>query len=146
MCKQWGQHYVWFKIFIFYVRLILCHSPISRTTLTDEGVELVVTVMEAKELIRPPNSENVDTFVRVYLVPDETGALQTKVGQNRCIYKLIWRERNWKLMGAVSNSYSKIRCVLVTMKHFVFGWKIRTNEHVVHCGFIYIIAEVYTRF
>lgn len=39
--------------------------------------------MEAKELIRPSNSENVDTFVRIYLVPDETGALQTKVCDHR---------------------------------------------------------------
>lgn len=60
---------------------------IYRNTLTDEGVELVVTVMEAKELIRPANSENLDTFVRIYLVPDETGALQTKVrGYNTFYY------------------------------------------------------------
>lgn len=36
--------------------------------------------MEAKELIGPANcSDALDTFVRIYLVPDETGALQTKV-------------------------------------------------------------------
>lgn len=51
-----------------------------RNTQTDEGVELIVTVMEAKELIGPANcSDALDTFVRIYLVPDETGALQTKV-------------------------------------------------------------------
>lgn len=47
--------------------------------------------MEAKELIQPANSENVDTFVRIYLVPDETGALQTKVcstiDRNQYAYK-----------------------------------------------------------
>lgn len=46
-------------------------------------MELVVTVMEAKELIQPSNMENLDTYVRIYLVPDETGALQTKV--RKCV-------------------------------------------------------------
>ena len=54
-------------------------SFLNRNTQTDEGIELVVTVMEAKELIGPANAETFDTFVRMYLVPDETGALQTKV-------------------------------------------------------------------
>lgn len=47
--------------------------------MTEEGIELVLTVMEAKELIGPANAEKFDTFVRIYLVPDETGASQTKV-------------------------------------------------------------------
>lgn len=98
--------------------------------------------MEAKELIRPSNSENVDTFVRIYLVPDETGALQTKVCYNRTFRIIKQKEKFIHLF----NSYSKIRCVLVTMKHFVFGLNIQTNEHVVLYGFIYIIAGAYIRF
>lgn len=47
--------------------------------MTDDGIELMLTVMEAKELIGPQTSESFDTFVRIYLVPDEPGALQTKV-------------------------------------------------------------------
>lgn len=47
--------------------------------MTDEGIELVITVMEAKDLIGPPNVDQFDTFVRIYLVPDESGPLQTKV-------------------------------------------------------------------
>lgn len=36
--------------------------------------------MEAKELIGSHvSADNFDTFVRIYLVPDEIGALQTKV-------------------------------------------------------------------
>lgn len=51
----------------------------NRNTLTDEGIEIVLTVMEAKELIGPPDAEQFDTFVRIYMVPDETVAQQTKV-------------------------------------------------------------------
>lgn len=50
-----------------------------RCTLTEEGIELVITVMEAKELIGPANAKTFDTFVRIYLVPDESDAQQTKV-------------------------------------------------------------------
>lgn len=46
--------------------------------MTDEGIELVVTVMEAKDLIGPEGVELFDTFVRIYLMPDER-VLQTKV-------------------------------------------------------------------
>lgn len=53
--------------------------PIRRSTMTDEGIELILTVMEAKELIGPANADKFDTFVRIYMVPDEAGALQTKV-------------------------------------------------------------------
>lgn len=48
--------------------------------MTDEGAELIVTVLEAKELQGPADSDDVlDTFVRIYLVPDEERAMQTKV-------------------------------------------------------------------
>lgn len=53
-----------------------------RNSQTNEAIPLLVTVMEAKELVRPPNSAAntpLDTFVRMYLVPDETEASQTKV-------------------------------------------------------------------
>lgn len=36
-------------------------------------------VLEAKGLICPFNVESLDTFVRIYLVPDEAAAMQTKV-------------------------------------------------------------------
>lgn len=57
-----------------------------RNTLTDEGVELVLTVMEAKELIGPPDAEKFDTFVRVFMVPGETEAQQTKVCNSISFY------------------------------------------------------------
>lgn len=47
--------------------------------MTDEGIELVLTVMEAKDLIGPPDAEQFDTFVRIYMVPDDTNPQQTKV-------------------------------------------------------------------
>lgn len=47
--------------------------------MTDTGQELIVTVLEAKELIGPPECNPMNTFVRIYIVPDETGAMQTKV-------------------------------------------------------------------
>lgn len=48
--------------------------------MTDEGIELVITLMEAKDLIGGlSNTEDFDTFVRIYLVPDEQPPLQTKV-------------------------------------------------------------------
>lgn len=42
------------------------------------------TVLEAKDLIIPPDADPdyIDTFVRVYLVPDESEAMQTKVFKN----------------------------------------------------------------
>lgn len=51
--------------------------------MTDEGIELILTVMEAKELIGPANADKFDTFVRIYIVPDDAGALQTKVLQTK---------------------------------------------------------------
>lgn len=47
--------------------------------MTEEGIELILTVMEAKELIGPANADKFDTFLRIYMVPDEGGALQTRV-------------------------------------------------------------------
>lgn len=50
-----------------------------RNSINDEGMELSVMVLEAKGLICPFNVESLDTFVRIYLVPDEAAAMQTKV-------------------------------------------------------------------
>lgn len=47
--------------------------------MTDEGIELVITLMEAKDLIGPSNADEFDTFVRIYMVPDDQAPLQTKV-------------------------------------------------------------------
>lgn len=52
---------------------------IYRNSVTPDGQDLVVTVLEAKELTGPFDVDTMDTFVRIYLVPDEHGALQTKV-------------------------------------------------------------------
>ena len=55
---------------------------ILRVNATEEGCELFVTILEAKDLLFPDGSEGMDTFVRIYLVPDEKpnlGPLQTKV-------------------------------------------------------------------
>lgn len=56
-------------------------SEQHRNTLTEEGIELVLTVMEAKELIGPSDTEQFDTFVRIYMIPEreETPAQHTKV-------------------------------------------------------------------
>lgn len=49
--------------------------------MTEDGIELVLTVMEAKELIGPPDTEQFDTFARIYMIPEreETPPQQTKV-------------------------------------------------------------------
>ncbi|EDW86248.1 uncharacterized protein Dwil_GK17047 [Drosophila willistoni] len=47
--------------------------------LTNHGLELIVSVLEAKGLICPFSVDSLDTFVRIYLVPDHPGAMQTKV-------------------------------------------------------------------
>lgn len=47
--------------------------------MTDAGIELVVTVMEAKDLVGPSNCAPFDTFVQIYSVPDESDSQQTKV-------------------------------------------------------------------
>lgn len=61
----------------------------DRASQTTNGIELIVTVMEAKELRSSAaadgkdggddSADGFDTFVRLYLVPDETGASQTKL-------------------------------------------------------------------
>lgn len=51
--------------------------------MTDEGIELVITLMEAKDLIGPSNADEFDTFVRIYLFPDDQAPLQTKVSTKR---------------------------------------------------------------
>ncbi|XP_030386628.1 uncharacterized protein LOC115633335 [Scaptodrosophila lebanonensis] len=51
----------------------------DKNSITNEGMELTVSVLEAKGLICPFSVESLDTFVRIYLVPDHAGAMQTKV-------------------------------------------------------------------
>ncbi|XP_063231914.1 synaptotagmin-12 [Bacillus rossius redtenbacheri] len=43
-----------------------------------EAADLLVSVLEAKDLVGPDNS-SVDTYVRVYLLPDKTTSMQTRV-------------------------------------------------------------------
>lgn len=40
-----------------------------------------MTIQEAKQLVCPPGIE-MDTFVKVFIVPDESKVLQTKVGDH----------------------------------------------------------------
>uniref|UniRef100_A0A1I8MB26 C2 domain-containing protein n=1 Tax=Musca domestica TaxID=7370 RepID=A0A1I8MB26_MUSDO len=51
----------------------------DKNSITPQGVDLQVNILEAKGLILPFKVDSIDTFVRVYLVPDQTGSLQTKV-------------------------------------------------------------------
>ncbi|XP_061386086.1 uncharacterized protein LOC133320998 [Musca vetustissima] len=51
----------------------------DKNSITPQGVDLQVNILEAKDLILPFKVDTIDTFVRVYLVPDQTGSLQTKV-------------------------------------------------------------------
>uniref|UniRef100_A0A1I8PPF3 C2 domain-containing protein n=1 Tax=Stomoxys calcitrans TaxID=35570 RepID=A0A1I8PPF3_STOCA len=51
----------------------------DKNSITPQGIDLQVNIIEAKGLILPFKVNAIDTFVRVYLVPDQTGSLQTKV-------------------------------------------------------------------
>jgi len=39
----------------------------------------VVSVLEAKDLVVPDSNGSIDTYVRVYLLPDKTTNMQTRV-------------------------------------------------------------------
>ena len=39
----------------------------------------MVSVLEAKDLVAPDSSGSIDTYVRVYLLPDKTTNMQTRV-------------------------------------------------------------------
>ncbi|PSN36730.1 hypothetical protein C0J52_18421 [Blattella germanica] len=43
-----------------------------------ESSDLVVNVVEAKDLVGPDNNTNIDTYVRVYLLPDKSTNMQTR--------------------------------------------------------------------
>ncbi|XP_051862751.1 synaptotagmin-6 [Drosophila albomicans] len=51
---------------------------------SEEQLDLTVSVLEAKDLIYPLSMgiDSLDTFVRIYLVPDHAGGMQTKVVQS----------------------------------------------------------------
>ncbi|KAI8127921.1 Synaptotagmin-12 [Lucilia cuprina] len=51
----------------------------DKNSITEEGMDLQVSVLEAKGLVLPFKVDSLDTFVRIYLVPDQAGALQTKI-------------------------------------------------------------------
>ena len=58
--------------------------------MSSECCDLVVNVLEAKDLIGPNRTENVsDSYVRVFLLPDKEATIQTKVyrGSNSPSYK-----------------------------------------------------------
>lgn len=57
-----------------------------------ETADLLVNVMEAKELVGPdPNSLAFDTYVRVYLLPDKTHNMQTRVSMRERLYQQLYR-------------------------------------------------------
>ena len=39
----------------------------------------MVSVLEAKDLVVPDSNGSIDTYVRVYLLPDKTTNMQTRV-------------------------------------------------------------------
>uniref|UniRef100_A0A1A9WV98 C2 domain-containing protein n=1 Tax=Glossina brevipalpis TaxID=37001 RepID=A0A1A9WV98_9MUSC len=51
----------------------------DKNSITEDGMDLTVSVLEAKGLVLPFTVDSLETFVRIYLVPDQAGALQTKV-------------------------------------------------------------------
>ena len=69
-----------FSFFLF------IHCSFFRHSATEEGCELLVTVLEAKDLIIPADADPdyVDTFVRVYLVEghESEAPQQTKIFKN----------------------------------------------------------------
>lgn len=107
----------WCVLFPAFIWVSLTIS--TRNTLTDEGIELVLTVMEAKELIGPPDAEQFDTFVRIYMVPDETVAQQTKVYiisfysiPFHSIQVNLWRQAtNAASTQSLSNILNDVHCV-----------------------------------
>lgn len=80
--KQYRSHWLIHSVLIAIANpIILCFY---RHSATENGCELLVTILEAKDLIIPSDAdpESIDTFVRAYLVPDESEAMQTKIFKN----------------------------------------------------------------
>ncbi|KAJ9584229.1 hypothetical protein L9F63_021434 [Diploptera punctata] len=44
-----------------------------------DSSDLVVNVLEGKDLVGPDNNPSIDTYVRVYLLPDKTTNMQTRI-------------------------------------------------------------------
>jgi C2 domain. len=44
-----------------------------------DSSDLVVNVLEGKDLVGSDNNPSIDTYVRVYLLPDKTTNMQTRV-------------------------------------------------------------------
>lgn len=49
---------------------------------SSECCDLAVSVLEAKDLIGPNKEEPMDTFIRVYLLPDKSTNMQTRLYRN----------------------------------------------------------------
>lgn len=63
----------------FFEKFSMHKIIIYRNSITEDGMDLTLSVLEAKGLVLPFSVDSLDTFVRIYLVPDQAGALQTKV-------------------------------------------------------------------
>jgi hypothetical protein len=50
--------------------------------------DLVVSVLEAKDLVAPDSNGSIDTYVKVYLLPDKTTNMQTRVS-TEVVKKLV---------------------------------------------------------
>jgi hypothetical protein len=82
--------YKGFSVYKYHLRLFL-HSEVEdnsrkggndsqlRPTCFSDSADLVVSVLEAKDLVAPDNNGSIDTYVRVYLLPDKTTNMQTRV-------------------------------------------------------------------
>ncbi|XP_033608197.1 synaptotagmin-12 isoform X3 [Cryptotermes secundus] len=51
----------------------------DRPACFSDSADLVVSVLEAKDLVGPDSNAIIDTYVRVYLLPDKTTNMQTRV-------------------------------------------------------------------
>lgn len=101
--------------------------------MNEEGAELIVTVLEAKELLGPPDEDTMDTFVRIYLVPDEGRAMQTKV---RKIIPMTFPTSSDRPLNFSS---SRTHRVPVTTRLSVSGWLV--NIPGTPCGSTCTTAE-----
>ena len=54
-------------------------DSLLRPTCFSDSADLVVSVLEAKDLVAPDSNGSIDTYVRVYLLPDKTTNMQTRV-------------------------------------------------------------------
>lgn len=71
------------KTIKLFIELKLNLTQVSYTSFYSECAELIVNVLEAKDLIDPNKEENLmDSFVTVFLTPDKLNTIQTRICRN----------------------------------------------------------------